>query len=221
MNCPIIKLNTNKRLALFAALLGVVAFIIGNTNNKNKITVNAKDLALSTINDQDKISVMELADWLIKGKEDFVLVDLRDEKSYNEYAIPNSVNIEIETLLESDLMRNEKIILYGDDDIISAQAWFILKSANYKSVYILKGGMNAWKNEILYPKLADNATQEEKSEFEKVKQISLHFGGMPQIISGTITSNVIQDVQAPSVPKITTPPAGNIKSAPKKKREGC
>jgi len=221
MNCPIIKLNTNKRLALFAAILGILAFIIGNPNNKNKITVNAKELALSTIKNEDKISVMELADWLIKGKEDFVLVDLRDEKSYNEYAIPNSVNIEIENLLDSDLMRNEKIILYGDDDITSAQAWFILKSVNYKSVYILKGGMNAWKNEILYPKLADNATPEEKSEFEKVKQISLHFGGMPQIISGTAASNIIQNIQAPSIPKISAPPAGSLKSTSKKKREGC
>ncbi|MDH7604327.1 MAG: rhodanese-like domain-containing protein [Melioribacter sp.] len=221
MNCPVIKLNTNKKLALLAAILGILAFIIGNPNNKNKITVNAKELALSTIKNEDKISVIELADWIIKGKEDFVLVDLRDEKSYNEYTIPNSVNIEIENLLDSDLMRNEKIILYGDDDITSAQAWFILKSANYKSVYILKGGMNAWKNEILYPKIADNATPEEKSEFEKVKQISFYFGGMPQIISGTTASSIIQNVQAPSIPKISAPPAGNLKSATKKKREGC
>lgn len=220
MNCPIIKLNTNKRLAVLAAILGIIAFFISNPNNKNKITVNAKDLALLTIKNQDKISVMELADWLIKGNEDFVLVDLRDEKSYNEYAIPNSVNIEIENLLESDLMRNEKIILYGDDDITSAQAWFILKSANYKSVYILKGGMNAWKNEILYPKLADNATPEEKSEFEKVKQVSLYFGGSPQIVYEHTTNTTIQNIPTTPTPKISLPSV-EMKNKPKKKREGC
>jgi len=117
-------------------------------------------------------------------------------------------------------MRNEKILLFGDDDITSAQAWFILKSANYKNVYILKGGLNEWKDKILYPKLSENATAEEKNNFEKVKQISLHFGGTPQIVSGT-TTNVIQNVQTPSAPKIVQPPAGNLKNVPKKKREGC
>lgn len=220
MKCPIEKLSTSKRLALIAALLGIAALLIGNPVNKNKISVNAKELALTTVGNNDKISVTELAEWLIEGKADFTLVDLRDEKSFNEYSIPGAINIQIENLLDSDLMRSEKIILYGQDDIVSAQAWFILKSANYKYVYILKGGLNEWKEKILYPKLAENASSEEKAEFEKVKQISLHFGGSPQIVSGTTTLSVIQNVQTPSIPKIS-PPAGNLKSAPKKKREGC
>lgn len=220
MKCPVEKLSLNKRLALITLLLGIIALFIGNPNNKNTIKVNAKELALSTIKDQDKISVLQLAEWIIEGRSDFTLVDLRNEKLFNEYSIPSAVNIPVENLLDSDLMRNEKILLFGDDDITSAQAWFILKSANYKNVYILKGGLNEWKDKILYPKLSENATAEEKNNFEKVKQISLHFGGTPQIVSGT-TTNVIQNVQTPSVPKIVQPPAGNLKNVPKKKREGC
>lgn len=224
MKCPIERLSMNKRLALIAALLGIIALFIGNPNNKNTIKVNAKELALSTIKDQDEISVLQLAKWIIEDRADFTLVDLRDEKLFNEYSIPNSVNIPIENLLDSDLMKNEKIVLFGDDDITSAQAWFILKSANYKNVYILKGGLNEWKDKILYPKFSENASEEEKNTFEKVKQISLHFGGAPQIISGTTTTNIIQDIQTPSAPKILQPPAapaGNLKNVPKKKREGC
>lgn len=219
MNCPIIKLSINKRLAILAAFLSITALFIGNPNNKNKITINAKELLLSTINDNDKISVLTLADWLIKGKSDFVLVDLRDKKSFNDYSIPNSVNIEIQNLLDSDLMRNEKIILFGEDDITSAQAWFTLKSTNYKYVYILKGGMNAWKDEILYPKLSENSTPQEKTRFEKVKQVSLYFGGSPQVISGTLTTTSIQKTS--TIPKITQPALNNVKKQPKKKREGC
>ncbi|MEG8946067.1 rhodanese-like domain-containing protein [Rosettibacter firmus] len=220
MKCPVEKLSLNKRLALITLLLGIIALFIGNPNNKNTIKVNAKELALSTIKDQDKISVLQLAEWIIEGRSDFTLVDLRNEKLFNKYSIPSAVNIPVENLLDSDLMRNEKILLFGDDDITSAQAWFILKSANYKNVYILKGGLNEWKDKILYPKLSENATAEEKNNFEKVKQISLHFGGTPQIVSGT-TTNVIQNVQTPSAPKIVQPPAGNLKNVPKKKREGC
>lgn len=220
MKCPIEKLSMNKRLAIMAAALGFAALFIGNPDDKTKINVNAKELALSIIGEKDKITVMQLAEWLIEGKADFTLIDLRSEKSFEEYSIPNSVNIQLQNLLDSDLMRNEKIILYSDDDIASAQAWFILRSANYKYVYILKGGMNEWKEKILFPKLSENSSQEEKNEFEKVKQISLYFGGSPRIVTGSITST-IQNIQAPTTPKITPPATGNLKSAPKKKREGC
>ncbi len=217
----ILKLSTPKKLAIVAAILGMFALIIGDPTNSNKISVNAKALALSTIKDQDKIDVMTLADWLIKGNADYALIDLRNEKKYSEYNIPSSINIRMEDLLSSDLMRNQKILLYGDDDVAAAQAWFILKSSGFKGVYILEGGMTAWKDEIMFPKLSANATPEQTASFEKAKQVSLFFGGTPQIVSGSESSSAVSMQKAPaqSVPKLTVP--ANTKSSAKKKKEGC
>src|ERR1035438_2121071 len=83
----LLNLSTPKKLAILAGLLAVFALIIGNSGNKNKISVNTKELALSTIKDQDKINVITLADWLIKDKLDFTIVDLRPEKEFTEYTI--------------------------------------------------------------------------------------------------------------------------------------
>ncbi|OGV27161.1 MAG: hypothetical protein A3J84_00100 [Ignavibacteria bacterium RIFOXYA2_FULL_37_17] len=215
-----IKLSISKKLTLIAGLLGVLALFIENTSNKNVIDVNAKEMALSTIRNRDRIDPVILADWLIKENSDFTLVDLRSEKEFSEYNIPTSVNIPIENVLASDLMRNQKILLYGNDDVTSAQAWFILRSSNYKAIYILKGGMNGWKKEILFPTLAVNATPEQSSEFEKIKQISLHFGGTPQLASAeqSTTSAAIVKPNLPSLPKLTVPAGGK---AVKKKKEGC
>jgi len=214
------KLTLSQKLAAAAFVLGFIAFVIGNPNDSNKLTVNAKELSLSTLKDQDRINVLTLADWLIKEKGDFTLVDLRSEKEFNEYNIPTSVNIPIESLLNSDLLRNQKIIVYGNDDVTSAQAWFILKSSNFKAVYILNGGLNAWKNEILFPKLDVNATDAQKAEFEKIKQISSYFGGTPQIVSGGTSTVVSQEMKAPPTPKINAPTTVG-KPATKKKKEGC
>jgi len=194
--------------------------LIGNPSNRNVIDVNAKEMALATIKGKDRIDVMTLADWLIKENADYTLVDLRSEKEYGEYNIPFSVNIPIEIVLDNDLARNQKILLYGTDDVTSAQAWFILKSANYKSVYILKGGMNAWKNEILFPKLDAAATPEQAFAFEKVKQVSIHFGGVPQIVSGGTESAAIIQTALPSMPKLSAP-AVKVGRVAKKKKEGC
>lgn len=214
------KLSIAQKLAIVAFVLGLIALLIGNPNDANKIKVNAKELSLSTLKDNDRINVLTLADWLIKETGDFVLVDLRSEKDFNEYSIPSSINIPIENILNSDLMRNQKIIVYGNDDVTSAQAWFILKSANYKAVYILNGGLNAWKNEILFPKLDVNASEQQKAEFEKVKNISTYFGGTPQIISGGTATVVNQEVAKPTTPQIKAP-ASSGKPAAKKKKEGC
>ena len=215
------KLSISKKLAGITFLLGVIALIIGDSSNNNGIYVNAKEMALSTINNNEKIEASVLADWLIEGKYDYTLVDLRNEKEFSEYNIPSSYNFPIESILSSDLMRNQKILLYGNDDVASAQAWFILKSSNYKAVYILKGGLSAWKNEILFPKLDVNATPEQMAAFERIKQVSLYFGGTPQIVSGgTATSLSGQPNLIPTLPKLTVP-KGKIGTRIQKKKEGC
>ena len=146
------NLSTNKKLGIAALALGIISLFAGNPYGGSFINVNEKELALSTVNNSDKVSVNELADWIIKGKADFELVDLRSQEKYNEYAIPNAQCIPLVQLPESELLRNQKIIFYSDDDIAASQAWFILKSKGYKGVYILDGGLNAWKENVLFPK---------------------------------------------------------------------
>lgn len=217
-----LKLSAPKKLALLALLLGVIAFVIGNPSQNRKVQINAAELAMIVESKVDHVSATELADWLIKEKSDYRLIDIRTEKEFNEYHIPNAENIAITNLLEGSLNRNEKIILYSEGGIHSAQAWFLLQSNNYKNVYILFGGLDSWNDEILYPKLSANATEEQKATFEKSKQVSLYFGGTPQIVSGdaSVTSIALQTTVPKPAPKLSAP-AGKIGGGAKKKKEGC
>jgi rhodanese-related sulfurtransferase len=209
------ELSTPKKLALVAFILGLIAVFAGSPYVGSTITVNAKDLALTTVKNSDKVNVLELADWIIKEKSDYTLVDLRDENEFSEYFIPTAVNISLETLPESGLLRNQKIILYADDDLKAAQGWFILKSKDYKGVYILDGGLEKWKDEVLFPKLAADATPEQIAEFEKRKEICKYFGGVPQTGS---TQTIDKKNELPTPQVTTSPTVGKTK---KKKREGC
>jgi rhodanese-related sulfurtransferase len=209
------ELSTPKKLALVAFILGLIAVFAGSPYSGSTITVNAKDLVLTTVKNSDKVNVLELADWIIKQKSDYTLVDLRDEKEFTEYFIPTAINIPLETLPESGLLRNQKIILYADNNLESAQAWFILKSKDYRGVYLLDGGLEKWKDEVLFPKLAVDATPQQIAEFEKRKEICKYFGGVPQTDSTQVNENKIK---LPT-PEITSQP--NITKPKKKKREGC
>lgn len=201
------NLSLNKKLALIAIMLGLVALFAGDPYGGTTIKVNEKDIALSTVGNSDKVSVTELADWIIKDKSDFELVDLRSEEKFNEYTIPGSQCIPLPQISSSDLLRNQKIVLFSDDDVAASQAWFILKSKNYKGVYILDGGLNSWKEKVLFPKAPVNAGKDELVEFEKIKEVAKYFGGQAQTDSSIAETK--QQVKLPtstvSAPKTTAP----------------
>lgn len=215
------RISTPQKLAALAFLLGFFALIIGSPSDNRHLKINAKEISLEIRNEKNIVQPVELADWIIKGKVDFIVLDVRNENKFNEYHIPGAMNVSSESVLEAGLMKNDKILIYGDDDILTAEAWFLLKSAGYKNVYILKGGMKGWQESVLYPTLKADASEEEKTEFEKMKQVSFYFGGEPRIASG---DNGIVSVTRPknqkSLPKLTLP-AVNMNKAKGKKREGC
>ena len=212
-----LNLSLNRKLALVAVGLGVIALFAGDPYGGTTIKVNEKAVALSTVDNSDKVSVIELADWIIKGKSDFELVDLRSEEKYNEYTIPGSQCIPLPQISSSELLRNQKIVLFSDDDVASSQAWFILKSKKYKGVYILDGGLESWKEKVLFPKAPVNSGKDELTQFEKMKEVAKYFGGQAQ--SDSSIAETTQQIKLPtptvSAPK-TTAPTGK-----KKKREGC
>lgn len=211
------NLSTNQKLGAVALVMGIIALFAGNPYGGTSIKVNEKELALSTVAGGDKINVTDLADWIIKDKADFELVDLRSEEKFNEYTIPNSQNIPIAQLSSAELLRNQKIILFSDDNIDAAKAWFILKSKKYNGVYILDGGLEAWNGKVLFPKAPLNGSKDELTQFKKMKEVAKYFGGSAQTDSSiTETKTQIKLPTSKSSITKTTAPTGK-----KKKREGC
>ena len=211
----LIQLPIRKRVGILAMILGFLAIFAGSPYDKSTTRVNVKDMATVSVKDDYSVSSEDLADWIIKGKYDYRLVDLRSADKYARYNIPGSENIPVRNLINSDLMRNEKIILYSDDETVAAQAWFLLKADKFKSVYILKGGLNCWKEDILFPRIPENPSKDQLVLLEKKKEVSKFFGGQPQL------SGEQQQVK-PEVPKLKAPPKVTLTKKHKKKaREGC
>lgn len=212
------KLNLNKKLAFVAVIFGLTALIIGSPSDTNKVKIDTNELALLISKGADHIEVEELADWIIQSKMDYRLIDLRDEKSFNEYHIPTAENVPLADLMNYPIERNEKIILYSDGGIHSSQALFLLKSKGYKRSYFIIGGLDEWKDKILFPAAPIDSTAESIAKFNKMKEVSKFFGGSPIETSSTANENIT--TPALTMPKIqTTSPAGS--TTKKKKKEGC
>lgn len=211
------KWTINQKLALAVGVLGFLAVFAGSPYKGFTSKVDSQELAAVVEKEVDHVSSEELAGWIITGRADYRLVDLRKEADFSEYHIPTAENIALPSISDGQLNRGEKIVLYSEGGIHSAQAWFLLKANGYKGVYILRGGLEEWKDKILFPRLADNAPPAEVAAFEKAKLVSTFFGGSPQVGGAAASSAPTMALPKLEAPAGTQPKAG----ATKKKKEGC
>jgi hypothetical protein len=222
----IARLTLNQKLALAAVALGAVALFAAPYPG-SKVTLDAKELALAVGTEADHVEAPELAAWIIESRADYRLVDLRSEAEYAQYHIPSAVNVPMNVLTDAGLGRQEKIVLYSEGGIHSAQAWMLLRVQGYRSVYMLKGGLDEWKDQVLFPVVADNPTPSERARDERLRSMSAYFGGQPRsaaaVAAGAAAAPSLAAPAAPALPNVATPsvPAGGPKPAAKTKKEGC
>lgn len=190
--------NSVRVLAAVLLVLGAGAAIAGSPYRGNRVTVDTKEIARIVETENDHVTAAELAGWITQGRSDYELIDLRSEREFAEYHIPGAKNIPITALDADTAPRNEKIVLYSEGGIHSAQAWFLLKAQGYPSVYFLKGGLDEWKEAVLGQK--------------PVTQVSAAPAQTPAAVTAVVPAP--PKLEAPSTPPATEAPK-------KKKKEGC
>ncbi len=207
-------LTLHRRLAALAIALAAVA-IFGDPHRGHVVTLDTRELAAIVESEVDHVTVDELADWIIQGRTDFRLLDLRDPGAYAEYHIPTSENVAITGLAAYPLERNERIVLYSGGGIHSAQAWFLLRAQGYRGVYMLLGGLAAWQDDVLFPNLPDGV--EDRAHFARLAEVSRYFGDTPQTAGGEAAAQVPARV----LPKVEMPSGVPVTAKRKRHKEGC
>jgi rhodanese-related sulfurtransferase len=208
-------MSVNRILAAVALALGALA-VLGDPYQGSVVTVNTKELAAIVEAKVDHVDAVELADWILRGETEYRLIDIREEAAYSEYHIPTAEHVPIGMLPDYPLLRNERIVLYSDGGIHSAQAWFLLKAQGYHGVYMLFGGLDAWKDEVLFPALPADPTPEELARFERARFVSEQFGGTPR----TGVEDEVRQAAVP-LPKVDASARTVAPTRAKKKKEGC
>lgn len=214
------RLTPVRALALGLAAVGLLAAFAGDPNRGSHATVDTKDLALRAARGADLVEPVQLADWIIRGQNDFQLVDLRAERDYSVYHIPTARNQPLASLTSDFAAHNDKLILYSDDSLEAAKAWFLLEAQGFKSVYVLSGGLQGWKDFVLFPMRPQGTAD---SAFERQAAVARFFGGAPQSANAGAASPA-----AETLPKLAPPPMpaaapspSNSSTPARKKKEGC
>lgn len=209
-------LSINQRLAVGAIALGFLA-VFARPYRGDVATVDLKELGELVEQERDHVLVTDLAAWIVEGRSDYRLIDLRGEAEFAEYHIPTAENLTLSALPDAGLSPTETLVLYSDGGIHAYQAWMLMRAKGYRNVYTMKGGLDEWKDSVLFPTLAENAPTPERARFEKVAAMSRFFGGTPRSGGGAAPQMTI------AMPKVEAPvvgPAAGPKK-PKRKKEGC
>jgi hypothetical protein len=214
------RLTLNQKLGALALGLGAVA-VFANVAPGPAVKVNARELLTGVQRAEDHVTPRELAAWIVEGRADYRLVDIREPLAYAQYHIPGAENVPLATVLDGALARTDKIVLYGDGGIHAAQAWMVLKGRGFSQVYTLLEGLDAWKDEVLFPVMPQSPTPEQQAQFERAAHVAKFFGGQPRAAAAPGSEPVPMPV-AGAAPAVVPPslPAGAA-AGPRKKREGC
>ncbi len=187
------QLRKNQDLLILGAIVFVIAVSLFFLSGRglNKYVFNSAELANEIAMNKDQISPNVLSEWIIEGRADYKLIDIRNPEEFAAGSIKGAVNIPMAKILErktmnSELPAHKKNIIFSNGDSHAAQTWLILKAAG-KEVYTLEGGYNYWNKLILNPKLpSETPSDDEVLQYKKAKGIADYFGG------GTGSADVTQ-----------------------------
>jgi len=139
-------------------VLAVVAVVLG-----------ALALFSSSPHRVTKVTPVELAEWIRDRKPELRVIDTRPEAEFDEYHLPRAERVA--SLASATFKPSETIVLVSGD----------AKGID-RDVYILRGGVRGWVDEVMNPTIAENASPAARAAYQRASVVSRYFGGVPRIV---------------------------------------
>ena len=162
-----------------ALLVGVMLIFIPY----DRLT-SINELPKSTFNEvvasnKHYITPDEVAYKLIYDYHPIVLVDVRSTTDFNDFTLPGSINIPAEQIAsrvwEKQLSNKEqKVVLYSNGTVLAEKAWMMAVRLGYENVYVLKGGLNGFFDNLINNPKPNTYKMEANSAYafrERVRKI--------------------------------------------------
>jgi len=168
----------NTQTLLLALLAVLVTGCAGD--ERDEAAAQLLDVAQAAARGEDRVDVEELAAWLVAGRADFELIDVRPSADFAAGAIAEARNLSVAELLGDDtlasLPRDRKLVLYSNGAELSAKAATLLRVAGLDA-RVLAGGYNAWQARILNPDISPEETDGESLQVSERRALACYFVG--------------------------------------------
>jgi len=167
------------------SVLIIVGIFLAFTNIKTNIKEETSpEILHKNIVEQTRyISVEEVAKKLVEKDPSIMLIDVRPAKEFNKFSLPGAINIPLDSILlpaYQDYLGQDvySAILYSNGTLTADQAWILCKRQEYTNNLVMRGGLNAWVEDVLKPVYNDKFyDKNDEALYELKKGLSLYFGG--------------------------------------------
>ncbi len=161
-------------LVAVAVLVAALLFVRFNPAELSLSESDINLLAQQIVRGDDHVTVQDLADRIIKARDDYLLIDLRSRAEYDEHHIDSAVHMPLTELLRSealaDLPVDRAVIVYSNSTTNAAQAAVILRMSGIPA-YSLIGGYNHWSAYMTDPVAAGIAEHDarERARYDAIR----------------------------------------------------
>jgi len=102
------------------------------------------------------VTTDQVAKMIIKKDPSLMLMDVRSEEEYKNYSLQGAISFPIDSLMSKNYLTylgipGTRVVFFSNDDIKADQTWVLAKRLGFKSIYVLKGGLNSWMETIINP----------------------------------------------------------------------
>ena len=172
-------MKTSMKQSLIVAVSAIVVSGCGGPSSPDH-QASLVDVAQAAARQSDRVSVENLASWLIEERQDFVLIDVRSSADFEKGAIGEARNIPIAELVAQEtlaaLPTDRKIVVYSNGSENGAKAATLLRIAGLDA-HVVTGGYNAWHERILNPDISAEELDGESLQVSEQRAYACYFVG--------------------------------------------
>lgn len=174
-------MTPNRALAATAAVLALLALAAASSGDPRAPGAGpgVAELSAELAAGGPVVDAVTLGRWIRDRRSGLAIVDVRDTRSFVQYAIPTATNLRLPALADS-LSPDSEIVLYDDGAGDAARAWLLLRRLGYPRVRILERGLLGWIDDVMEPVLPADTSEQER-RWDEVAGISRYFGGVPRV----------------------------------------
>ena len=113
------------------------------------------------------VAPVELAEWIRDRKPNLRIIDARSEAEFDEFHVPRAERFTSSTKFSPD---GTIVFVAGGEHSV------------HRDVYVLRGGMQAWIDDVMNPTITADAPPSARAAYERASIVSRYFGGVPRVV---------------------------------------
>jgi rhodanese-related sulfurtransferase len=143
-----------------ALILGLSAFFL--PNRKEAIYNKLTDVKYISSQQVKFVTSDELAFRIVDDDPNLQIIDIRTLNEYDSLSLPKSTHFSVDNLFEKDAfnllsMKHKKNVFVANDELSEKKAVIIANELGFSNIFVLKGGLYQFKNDILEFKMPAEA----------------------------------------------------------------